>query len=65
METVARARAVGGSLVITIPKEIVDEEDIHEGELLKIDFKKAKKSGFGIFKGTAPFTTEDELDTHD
>jgi len=27
--------------------------------------KKLKIDGFGIFKGMKPFTTEDELKTHD
>lgn len=63
METLTRTRAVGGSLVVTIPKEIVEEESIKEGELVKINVEKVKKSGFGLFKGIDSFTKEDELDT--
>jgi len=64
METVTRTRRIGGSLVVTIPKEIVREEGIQEDEIVKIEVKKMKKSGFGIFKGMRSFTKEDEFDTH-
>lgn len=63
METLTRTRAIGGSLVVTIPKEIVKEESIGEGELVKIKVEKVKKSGFGLFKGIGKFTQKDELDT--
>ena len=65
METLTRTRKVGGSLLITIPKDIVREESLRAGELVRVDIKKVKKSGFGMFKGMAPFTKEDELDTHE
>jgi len=63
METLTRTRAIGGSLVVTIPKEIVDEASLKEGELIKIKVEKIKKSGFGLFKGIGKFSKEDELDT--
>lgn len=65
MEALARTRKIGGSILITIPKEIVREEQLQEGELVKVNIEKIKKSGFGLFKGIAPFTKEDELDTHE
>lgn len=54
MKTVARARKIGGSLVVTIPKEIVKEEDIREGQIVEVEIKKVIKSGFGIAKGIGP-----------
>ncbi len=65
MKTIARARKVGGSLVVTLPKEIVREEGISEGEVVEIEVGKRKKSGFGILRGMRSFTKEDELTTHD
>lgn len=62
--TVAKTRKIGGSLMVTIPKEVVEQEDIREGELVELEVKKARKSGFGITPGIGPFTKEDELDTH-
>ncbi len=64
MKSVSVARKVGGSIVVTIPKDIVREENIREGETVLLDIEKAKKSGFGMFKGMRSFTKEDELDTH-
>ena len=61
METISRIRAVGGSLMVTIPKEIVREESLQDGQLVKIDVKKVGKSGFGLLKGIGPFTKDDEL----
>lgn len=61
MKALTRTRAIGGSLVVTIPKEIAKEESIQEGELIEIEVEKVKKSGFGLLKGMRPFTEEDEL----
>ncbi|MBI4176249.1 MAG: hypothetical protein HY518_03525 [Candidatus Aenigmarchaeota archaeon] len=51
--------------MVAIPKEIVKEESLTPGMLIKIDIQKPVKSGFGIFKGIGPFSHEDRLDTHE
>ena len=51
--------------MVTLPKEIVKEEGIREGELVKIEVEKVKKSYFGALKGIGSFTEEDELKGHD
>jgi hypothetical protein len=56
-----KARKVGGSLVVTLPKELVETQKIKENEFLEITVKKCRKNGFGVFKGMAPFTAKDEL----
>jgi len=61
-EVIVKARKLGGSLVVTIPKEMADEERIVEGERIKLRIKKIKKSWFGALKGIGPMTREDELD---
>jgi len=61
---VIRAKRVGGSIMVRLPKEVVEQEDIHEGEMVEVDVKKARKSGFGLFPGIGPMTREDELDSH-
>jgi len=63
--SLVKVRRVGGSLVVTIPKELVETEGIKEGEVVFVDVKKAKKSWFGTARGVAPFTAEDELKAHD
>lgn len=62
MKTLTRTRAVGGSLIVTIPKEIVKEESLKEGELVEVDVEKVKVDGFGIFKGMGKFTREDRME---
>ena len=62
-ECLAKTRKVGGSLVVTLPKELVETEKIREGEVVKIRVKKLRKDGFGILKGMSSFTVEDELKT--
>ena len=62
MKIFSRTRALGGSLIVTLPKEIIKEESIEEGELVEIDLRKIKKSGFGILKGKlGKFSEKDEL----
>jgi len=50
--------------MVRIPKEVVEQEDIREGEMVEIEVKKAQKSGFGIDPQIGPMTRADELDTH-
>lgn len=64
MRTIARTRAIGGSLIVTIPKEIVREEDLKEGEIVEIEIGRPKKSFFGAARGVGQFTKQDEMKTH-
>lgn len=48
--------------MVILPKELV-ETQIRENEMVEITVKKCRKEGFGILKGMAPFTVEDELKT--
>ena len=63
MKILTRTRPIGGSLVVTIPKEIIREESIQAGELIEIEVEKVKKDFFGALKGIGSFTKADELDT--
>jgi hypothetical protein len=62
---IIKAKRVGGSIMVRLPKEVVEQENIHEGEMVELDVHKAKKSWFGVYPGLGPMTREDELDTHD
>lgn len=64
MEVLTKLRKVGGSVMARIPKELVEQESLHPGETVRIEVKKVKRSGFGIFKGMRSFNKEDEFDTH-
>lgn len=57
-----KARKLGGSLVVRIPREVVEQEKIIAGETVKIKIIKMKKDGFGLLKGIKPFERKDELD---
>jgi bifunctional DNA-binding transcriptional regulator/antitoxin component of YhaV-PrlF toxin-antitoxin module len=63
--SVTKTRKVGGSLVVTIPKKLVESKKIREGEIVEIAINRIRKDGFGVFKGMKPFIEEDELNTHD
>ena len=58
---VTRTRKIGGSLVVTIPKEIVKLEQLEENELVEIKIKKKRRDYFGALKGIGPFTEEDKF----
>ena len=58
----ARVRNVGTSLGILIPKEVIKEEKITEGEEIEVSVLKKNlaliKDSFGIAKGTSMFKRE-------
>ena len=60
MESVTKLRKVGGSIVATVPKKIIDVEGFVPGQIVKIKVEKLRKSGFGALKGIGSFTKEDE-----
>ena len=60
MESVTKLRKVGGSIVATVPKKIIEVEGLMPGQTVMIEIKKIRKSGFGSMKGIGSFTKEDE-----
>ncbi len=61
MKSLVRMRKVGGSLVVTVPSEIVEEKSLREGELVEFSLEKARRSFFGSAKGIGSFTEEDKF----
>jgi len=61
MKSLTRTRSVGGSLIITIPSEIVKNEMIFENEVVEVEVKKAKQDFFGTLRGIGPFTRDDKI----
>jgi len=61
----AKARKVGGSLIVTLPRRVVEQEDIREGELVEVEIRKAQKSFLGATPGIGPFTKGDKMKDHD
>ena len=52
---------MGGSLVATIPKLVVDKEGLTKDQTIFIEIHKLPRSGFGISKGKTSFSKEDKL----
>ncbi|MBI5003184.1 AbrB/MazE/SpoVT family DNA-binding domain-containing protein [Candidatus Woesearchaeota archaeon] len=61
-ETIQYARKVGGSLMVRIPKEIADFENIHSGEMVRVEIKKVPLDCFGMFPSLGSFKKEDKID---
>ncbi len=61
MKTLTKARVLGGSLVVTIPRQIVEKENIKADELVEINIEKLKESFFGVASRITPFTKKDEF----
>ena len=60
MESITKLRKVGGSIVATVPKQVIELEGLIPGRIVKINVEKIKKSFFGAAKGIGSFTKEDE-----
>ena len=61
MSALTRTRSIGGSLVVTVPREVVKEESLKTDELVEIEIEKVRKDFFGALRGIGLFTKEDEL----
>ncbi|MBI5553582.1 MAG: hypothetical protein HY917_02465 [Candidatus Diapherotrites archaeon] len=61
MEAIVKTRVVGGSVMTTIPKKMVNEMNIRGNELIRLNVKKINKDFFGRLKGIGKFTAEDEM----
>jgi antitoxin component of MazEF toxin-antitoxin module len=58
MKSLTRTRTIGGSLIVTIPKELVREKSLEEGELIE----KIKKDFFGALRDIKPFSRKDRME---
>jgi hypothetical protein len=57
---IAKTRKIGGSLVVTIPVEIIKDQNIEEGETIEIKVKKRKKDYFGALKGIGHYNRKED-----
>ena len=67
----AKVRKVGTSLGVLIPKEVIEEEKIKEGQEIELNLMKKRKleeieKMFGIAKGAKPFERDrtDRMDRY-
>jgi len=54
-QVVARVRRVGGSLMITLPKEAADAEGIREDSVVTVRVAKRRRDSFGALRGIGPW----------
>jgi antitoxin component of MazEF toxin-antitoxin module len=57
-----KAKRVGGSLMITLPKHLVDLIGIKEGDTLQVRVEFPRKDLFGALRGVGKFTPADHAD---
>lgn len=56
----ARTRRIGGSLIVTIPAEIVRTQQLNENQLVEIKVKKRQIDGFGALKGIGSYNRKED-----
>ena len=61
MEIIAQTRKIGGSLVVTLPKLAVKQEGLTVNQVVRVEIKKIKNNGFGLFHGIGPFQKESKF----
>lgn len=65
MSALAKIRKVGGSLMVTIPSNLVKPKNLRDGDLVEIEVNKQKIDFFGAMPGIGPFTEEDRMEDRD
>jgi len=65
VDVLQRAKRVGGSIMVRIPKDAALLERINNGDLLKLTITKARRDVFGTLPAVGRFTREDKLDADD
>jgi hypothetical protein len=61
-QVVAKAKRVGGSIMVTLPKQVVDLLGVVEGDVVELNVQLPRKSFLGALRGIGPFTEEDRAD---
>ena len=58
----AKAKRVGGSLMVTVPKAVVDLLGLEEGEVLELTVRRPRQSYLGALRGIGSFAEADRAD---
>jgi hypothetical protein len=62
LKLLAKTRRIGGSIVVTIPSNVIKNEQIQENEIVELEVKKLRKNYFGALKGIGSFKREDRME---
>lgn len=57
--SIGKLRRIGGSFTVTIPINVIRENNLNEDELVEIKIRKKRINGFGILKEISSFSRED------
>ena len=57
-----KTKRVGGSLMVTLPKDLVDLLGLEEGEPVDLDVRRPRQSYLGIMRGIGRFDEKDRAD---
>ena len=61
-DVVTKAKRVGGSLMVTLPKQMVDLLGVEEGDVVELSVRLPRRSYFGALRGIGSFTEADRAD---
>ncbi len=61
-QVVAKAKRVGGSIMVTLPKQVVDLLGVVEGDAVELNVQLPRRSFLGALRGIGAFTEEDRAD---
>ncbi|MGI0147981.1 MAG: AbrB/MazE/SpoVT family DNA-binding domain-containing protein [Thermoplasmata archaeon] len=60
-----KTRRAGGSLIVTLPREVAELLGLRESELVRITVERPNRSYFGAFRGVRKFTHKERADHRD
>ena len=59
----SKAKKWGNSIGFIVPKQVLEDIGVKEGETIEIDIKRKKRiNGFGLFRNARPFSESEEHD---
>ena len=61
-QIVAKAKRVGGSIMVTLPKQVVELLGVAEGDVVELNVQLPRKSYLGALRGIGSFTEGDRAD---
>ena len=50
MKAFVKTKKIGGSIMVRIPKDVTETEGIEENQVVEIEVRRARISGFGLLK---------------
>ncbi len=60
-----KTRRAGGSLIVTLPREVAEFLGLRESEVVRITVERPNRRYFGAFRGIRKFTYKERADHRD